>query len=85
MLPVAALPRGIVNPAMAGLIPNPTRGSAFAMEARGLAFARLCNHLKPHGVQMQRRVRRKSLYLGVSSDMSHAPEQVRQSIVHLPR
>ena len=45
---------------------------------------RRCNSLKLDGAEeVQRRVRQKSLYLRDSSDMNHAPDQVRQSIVHV--
>ena len=44
---------------------------------------RLCNNLKPHGVQTQRRVRRKSLYLGDSSDMNSSPDHITGSIAHV--
>ena len=44
---------------------------------------RSCNRLKSDGVEMLRRVRKKSLYLGDSSDMDRALDQVRQSIVHV--
>ena len=47
--------------ATAGLIPDPTHGSVFAMEARGRAFAPVLQHLKSDGVEMQRHVRKKSL------------------------
>lgn len=40
-------------------------------------------HLKLDGAEMLRRVRKKSLYLGDSSDMNHTLDQVRQSFAHV--
>jgi hypothetical protein len=54
-----------------------------AMQSRWMGASPLGNSLKSGRVETQRRVRKKSLYLGDSSDMSHTPDQVRQSIVHV--
>jgi hypothetical protein len=45
---------------------------------------RRCNSLKlDEAMEVQRHVRKKSLYLRDSSDMNHMPDQARQSIVHV--
>ena len=40
---------------------DPMRGSIFAMEARGRAFAPELQHLKPSAIEMHCHVRKKSL------------------------
>ena len=47
--------------ATAGLLPDPMRGSIFAMEARGRAFAPELQPLKPSAIEMHCHVRKKSL------------------------
>jgi hypothetical protein len=45
---------------------------------------RRCNSLKFDGaMEVQRHVRKKSLYLRDSSDMNHTPNSLRQSAVHV--